>query len=92
MIYAKVDEPDRAELMAAMKRTNDKKWYRRLKIIDLSGQHFSVPTLAIIFNLSPYTIRNYIQRYNSGGLEKLRPDSATGPVVLFGQHRSALVS
>ena len=78
MIYAKIDEPGQIELMGAMKKTNDKKWYRRLKIIDLSGQRFSVPTLATLFNLSPHTVRNYIQRYNSGGLEKLRPDYGKG--------------
>lgn len=78
MIYANVDEPGRTELIAAMKQTNDKKWYRRLKIIKLSGQQFSVPSLATIFNLSRQTIRSYIQRYNSGGLEKLRPAYGQG--------------
>ena len=78
MIYANVNESGQAELMQAMKETNDKKWYRRLKIIDLSGQQFSVPNLAVIFNLTPQTIRTYIQRYNGGGLEKLKPNYGKG--------------
>lgn len=78
MIYANVDEPGRTELLEAMKKTNDKKWYRRLKIIELSGQRFSVPSLATIFNLSPHTVRSYIQRYNQGGLEKLQPAYGQG--------------
>ena len=69
MIYANVDEPGRAELLQAMKETEDKKWFRRLKIIDLSSQHFRVPALATIFDLHRHTIRSYIQRYNQGGLE-----------------------
>jgi transposase len=96
MIYADVDEQGQRELMQTMKETKEKKWYRRLKIIDLSGQHFSVPSLAIIFNLSPHTIRTYIQRYNSGGIEKLKPGYGKGRdlaldwskdewLVLFGQ-------
>jgi len=78
MIYAKVDEQSQTELLQAMKKTNDKKWYRRLKIIDLSGQDLSVPILATLFNLSPHTIRTYIRRYNSGGIEKLKPDYGKG--------------
>lgn len=78
MIYANVDEQGQAELLQAMKKTNDKKWYRRLKIIDLSGHQFSVPILAVIFNLTPQTIRTYIQRFNSGGIEKLKPNYGKG--------------
>ena len=96
MIYANVDEQGQAELLQAMKKTNDKKWYRRLKIINLSGHQFSVSILAVIFNLTPQTIRTYIQRYNSGGIERLKPNYGKGRdlaldwskdqwLVLFGQ-------
>lgn len=78
MIYANVDEQSQVELLQAMNETKDKKWYRRLKIIDLSGQHFSVPNLATLFDLSPHTIRTYIQCYNSGGITKLKPDYGQG--------------
>ena len=38
MIYANVNENGRIELDRALKDAKDKKWYRRLKIIDLSSQ------------------------------------------------------
>lgn len=83
MIYANVNKEGRAELLQAMDKTKDKKWYRRLKIIDLSGQRMPVPTLATLFDLNPQTIRAYIQRYNSGGIDKLKPDYGQGrPVAL----------
>lgn len=78
MIYANVDEQGRNELLQAMKETQDKKWYCRLKIIDLSGQGYPVPTLAVLFNLSAHTIRSYIHRYNQGGIAKLKPDYGQG--------------
>jgi len=37
MLYAIVDEQGRNELKNEMARTKDKKWYRRLKIIDLES-------------------------------------------------------
>lgn len=78
MIYANVDEQAGIELLQAMKETQDKKWYRRLKIIDLSGQGHSVLTLASLFNVGPQTIRTYIHRYNRGGIDGLRPDYGQG--------------
>jgi transposase len=42
-----------------------------------------VPTLAGLFDLDPKTIRSYIQRYNEGGLAKLKPDYGQGrPISL----------
>jgi Fic family protein len=67
-IYANVDEQTRKELTQAMNETQEKKWYCRLKIIDLSGEGFSVPEMAALFNLSQHTIRNYIHRFNQGGV------------------------
>jgi len=37
MIYAKVDIQQKAALDVEMNTATDAKWYRRLKIIDLSG-------------------------------------------------------
>ncbi len=78
MIYANVDEQSRIELAKSMKETQDKKWYCRLKIIDLSGQGIAVSELATLFNLSPHSIRSYIHRYNQGGITGLRPDYGKG--------------
>lgn len=78
MIYANVNEQSQIELQRAMKETQDKKWYCRLKIIDLSGQGHAVSMLAIMFNLSPHTIRTYIHRFNQEGIVGLRPDYGQG--------------
>jgi ATP/maltotriose-dependent transcriptional regulator MalT len=64
MIYAKVDAQEREALQAEIKTTKNAIWYRRLKVIDLSGQGYSVPELAQLFNLAAGTIRRYIHRFN----------------------------
>ena len=78
MIYANVDENDRIGLNQALKKAKEKKWYRRLKIIDLSSQGYSVPELSIMFDLHAITIRDYIHRYNRGGLSELAPGYGQG--------------
>lgn len=78
MLYAKMDDKARLELEQEMKQTKEKSWYRQLKIIDLSNQSYSVPTLADIFDLDPATIRSYIKRYNLDGLTGLAPDYGQG--------------
>ena len=60
MIYANVTAKAKEELIQEMAAMKDKKWYRRLKIIDLSGQGYSVPKLAEMFDLGAETIRRYI--------------------------------
>ncbi|MCB8977777.1 MAG: transposase [Ardenticatenaceae bacterium] len=83
MIYANVDEQGQQELEQAMKKTNDKKWYRRLKTIALSNQGRSVPEIAAIFGLSQAVIRTYIKRYNQGGLARLKASYGQGrPLML----------
>jgi transposase len=77
MIYAKIDAQQKAQLDAAMNSTTDAKWYRRLKVIDLSGQGYSVPELSRLFDLGAGAIRRYIHDYNEAGLDELRP--AYGP-------------
>ena len=78
MIYANVDENDRIEFNQALKDAKDKKWYRRLKVIDLSSLGYSVPELSNMFDLHAITIRGYIHRYNHGGLPELRPSYGQG--------------
>jgi hypothetical protein len=37
MIYAKVDALDRETIQGETRTTTDAKWYRRLKVVDLTG-------------------------------------------------------
>lgn len=78
MLYAIVDEQGQNELKDEMKRTTDKKWYRRLKIIDLSAQGYSVPQLGVLFDLSNQTIRTYLKSYNEGRLGALKAGYGQG--------------
>ena len=78
MLYAQMTEADRQTLQAKLKVAKDTSWYRRLKIIDLSAQGKSVPELAVLFDLSEATVRDYIHRYNQGGLAGLQPDYGRG--------------
>lgn len=78
MLFAHVSTQENETLLEELKQASDPKWYRRLKIIHLSSQQFSVPTLAQLFDLCQDTVRNYIQRYNADGLTGLRRQSSTG--------------
>jgi transposase len=78
MIYAKIDAQQQAQLDAAMNSTANAKWYRRLKVIDLSGQGYSVPELSRMFDLGVGAIRRHIQAYNEAGLDGLRPGYGQG--------------
>jgi transposase len=78
MIYANVNVQQKAVLDTEMNSTADAKWYRRLKIIDLSGQGFSVPELSRLFDLGADAIRRYIHTYNEAGLDGLRPGYGQG--------------
>ena len=78
MLYANVSDQGRLELQEAMSQTQEKRWYCRLKIIELSGQEKTVGMLASLFALSEHTIRSYIHRYNQGGLEGLKPGYGQG--------------
>ena len=78
MIYAKIDMQQQGQLEAAMKSATDTKWYRRLKVIDLSGQGYSVPELSRMFNLGAGAIRRHIHAYNEAGLDGLRPGYGQG--------------
>ena len=52
MIYAKVNQVGREALKKAIKTAQNAKWYRRLKVIDLSSKGQKVSEIAAIFDLS----------------------------------------
>jgi transposase len=78
MIYAQVNDESLKLLEKELKATKDAKWYRRLKIIQLSSQGETVPQLSTRFDVCQATVRAYIKRYNSGGLAALKPDKSSG--------------
>lgn len=79
MVFVKkLSEKERQELAEALKNGNDAKLYRRLKIIEISCEGYSVPELTKLFGLSDVTIRNYIHRYNEGGLDALQYGKSPG--------------
>jgi transposase len=78
MLYAQVDDEKRQMIQAELHGTSDAKWYRRLKVIDLSGQGLVVAELAQLFDLAPATVRRYIHDYNTDGLAGLRPGYGDG--------------
>ncbi len=79
MIYA-IAQTEHAisELQVTLKEVKNAKWYRRLKIIQLSMSGISVPQLSEHFDLCQKTVRNYIKTYNHGGIEPLRPIRQAG--------------
>ena len=78
MIYARVTDEGLKLLEKELKSTKDAKWYRRLKIIQLSSRGEKVPQLAKRFDVCQATVRDYIKRYNSGGLETLKRNNSSG--------------
>ncbi len=78
MLCTQVDAQDCQILQSEMQVTKDAKWYRRLKIVDLSGQGTPVSELAQMFDLSPATVRTYIHAFNTAGLTGLRPGYGRG--------------
>jgi len=78
MIYAQVNDKGLKLLEKELKTAKDVKWYRRLKITQLSSQGETVPQLAKRFDVCEATVRDYINRYNSGGLETLKADKSSG--------------
>lgn len=78
MIYAQVGTENRQQLEDELRNAQDAKWYRRLKIVDLSGLGKTVTQLTEWFNLSTNTIRDYIHRYNTAGIEGLKRRYSSG--------------
>ena len=80
MIYANLPDASALEsLDAALCEATQLKGYRRLLIIKLSAtEHLSVPKLAKMFNLCDASVRSYIHKYNTSGLEALMPKCPPG--------------
>ena len=79
MIYADIKTlEERIRLKDALKAAKDKNWYRRLQVIELSAEKYSVQELCDTFKLCEATIRNYIHSYNDGGLDKLALGKSPG--------------
>ena len=78
MIFAKIIDEGLKLLKKELKSTKDAKWYRRLKIVQLSSQKRTTPQLAKDFDLCEATVRDYIRRYNEGGLEALKRGNSNG--------------
>ena len=86
MIYAH-PQGDHAirELQVELKQAREAKWYRRLKIIQLSMAGITVPQLAEQFELCRATIRSYLKAYNQAGIKGLRPGKSPGRRPKVGQ-------
>jgi len=69
MIYAGIGQDDPESVKQELKQPAGSGWYRRVKIIDLSGQGKSVAGLSRLFDVCPATVRDYIRRYNEKGLD-----------------------
>jgi len=78
MIYAGIGQDDPESVKQELKQPADSGWYRRVKIIDLSGQGKSVAELSRLFDVCPATVRDYIRRYNEKGRDGLRPGYGIG--------------
>ena len=80
MIYAEMSDASALrELDAALCEATKPQWYRRLLIIKLSAtEQMSVQKLAKMFNLSDDSVRSYIHKYNTSGLDALMPKSPPG--------------
>jgi transposase len=79
VIFAKAEGKDAiSELQFAIKQAREAKWYRRLKIIELSINGVSVSKLASQFDVCQATVRNYIKAYDAGGIDNLRPKKQPG--------------
>lgn len=78
MIYVNIDTEGQKELKAELKTTQNAKWYRRLKALDLSADGHSAPKIAAILDLHGTTVRGYIKKYNQGGLANLSPHYRAG--------------
>ncbi len=86
MIYAQPQaEHAISELACEIKNVESAKWYRRLRIIQLSMAGHPVKQLSEQFDLCRATIRDYIKAYNQGNLQQLRPQKQPGRPKKAGQ-------
>ena len=86
MIYAQPQsEGAISQLATELKNADSTKWYRRLKIVQLSMSGKPVGQLATEFDVCQATVRSYIKGYNIGGIDGLRPQTASGRPPKIGQ-------
>ena len=79
MIFAYVDDQStQAELLDAIRNADKPYIYRRLMAVRLSSEGRNVSELSEIFQLTPQTIRKFIDAYNQGGLAQLMPHKKPG--------------
>ena len=79
MIYAEIrNQEEQRRLDDAIQASEKRSWYRRLQIIAYSAKNSTVQQLSKSFGVCEQTIRNYINGYNEGGLDKLMPIKQTG--------------
>ena len=79
MIFAYVDDQlTQAELLDAIRNADKPYIYRRLMAVRLSSEGRNVSELSEIFQLTPQTIRKFIDAYNQGGLAQLMPHKKPG--------------
>ena len=79
MIFAISSKEDaQSELKLKLQTADNVKWYRRLKIIQLSMAKTTVPQLAEQFDVCKATVRKYIKAYNTSGIDALRPQKSPG--------------
>lgn len=78
MLYAHASEEEQKQLAQAMKQTQNLSWYQRLHIIQLSSKGKSVTELSDLFGRCTATLRDYIKRYNKGGIEGLKRQVSSG--------------
>jgi len=90
MLFAEVHERARDDLKQALKTADQTKWYRRVKTIDMSSKGQTVSEIAEFFDLNYNTIRGYINRYNEGGLDGLKPRYDQGRKAAINLSKSEL--
>lgn len=78
MLYAQVSPEEQTRIAKAMKQTKNISWYKRLHIIQLSSKGKSVTELSDLFGQCQATLRDYIKRYNKGGIAGLQRRSSSG--------------
>lgn len=81
MLYAQITPQEHKALAQAIKQSKNIREYQRLHIIHLSSKGKSVSELADLFGRCVATIRDYIKRYNKGGIKHLKRQSSSGAPV-----------
>jgi transposase len=78
MGYAHVSPEAGEKLAEELNTATEIRWYRRLRVIQLSAQRQPVSLIATFLDLCPATVRAYIIRYNAHGLTGLQREASPG--------------